>query len=160
MSNRARFQGSAIYLHRSSARVANDLVMFNGTAGGDPHSVKIQDAAPTVVNDAIVRGDSRGASPATVMNNIIGLNGSSSSDGGRRGRGICDFSGGTARILWNDFFQNRVGALLTNGTDFPHVALAERIVGPPRPDAAYDDRDGSRNDMGFTGGPGAPRWLR
>ena len=26
-------------------------------------------------------------------------------------------------------------------------------------DPAFDDRDGTRNDIGFTGGPYAPAWL-
>jgi nitrous oxidase accessory protein NosD len=143
VANRARIAGSAIYLRGSSGRFANNLVMFNGTAGGDPHSIEIEDAAPTIVNNTIVRGDSnglilRGTSPATIMNNVFGQNGSTA-DGDRRGRGICDFSGGSARIHWNLFFQNRVGALLTDGTDFRRIGRADRLIGPPR---LLGNRDG------------------
>jgi hypothetical protein len=152
-------------------------------------------ASPTIINNTIARGDSnglilRGASPAVVMNNVLALNGSRVGDS-RRGRGICDFSGGLAVIHYNLFYKNRVGALLTNGTDFRRIRRAERVIGAPRllgnldgrpefrrrpasaaapddftlgdggirhatnagdPDPAFDDRDGTRNDIGFTGG--------
>jgi parallel beta-helix repeat protein len=203
--NRARMQGSGVYLEASSATLQNNLIVSNGTAGGDPHTIEIQAAAPTIVNNTIVRGDSnglilRGPSPAVVMNNIIAFNGARI-DGDRRGRGICDFSGGLAVIHYNLFYRNRVGALLTNGTDFRRIRRAEREIGLPRlvgnvdgrpefhnrrasttaevraddfilarsgthratdagnPDPAFDDPDGTRNDIGFTGGPLAPAWL-
>ena len=202
--NRARLQGSGVYLEASSARLQNSLIVSNGTAGGDPHTVEIQAAEPTIVNNTIVRGDSnglilRGPSAAVVMNNIIAFNGARI-DGDRRGRGICDFSGGLAVIHYNLFYRNRVGALLTNGTDFRRIRRAQREIGMPRllgnvdgrpefqnrrastaaevdaddftlmtngrratdagnPDPAFDDLDGTRNDIGFTGGPLAPAWL-
>jgi hypothetical protein len=202
VANRARAQGSGVYLEASSAALRNNLIVGNGTAGGDPHSVEIQSAAPSIVNNTIVRGDSnglilRGPSPAVVMNNIIAYNGARIA-GDRRGRGICDFSGGLATIHYNLFYRNRVAALLTNGTDFKRIRRAEREIGAPRllgnvdgrpefarrraadevspadftlavgghratdagnPEPAFDDLDGTRNDIGFTGGPLAPAWL-
>jgi hypothetical protein len=201
VANRARVQGSGVYLEASGASLSNNLIVYNESAGGDPHSVEIQDASPMLVNNTIARGDSngiilRGRSPAVVMNNIIAYNGSR--DGGtRRGRGICDFSGGSATIHYNLFYRNRVAALLTDGEDFGRVARAESVIGLPRllgnvdarpefrpvrrrdgaveegdfalrtlharrardagnPDPAFDDADGTRNDIGFTGGPLAP----
>lgn len=193
--NRAAIRGSGIYLERSSAELYNNLVAYNGSAGGDPHSVQIRDASPALVNNTIVRGDSNGIlvsglSAPLIMNNVIAYNGSIV-DGERRGRGICDFSGGTAVIAWNVFHKNRVAALLTDGRDFHRIRGAQLRVAPPRlegnrdgrpflrrperaladaalagdflprggavdggnPDPRWNDRDGSRNDAGFTGGP-------
>lgn len=207
--NAARMRGSGIYVTRSSAEIRNNVVLYNHAAAlGDPHSIEVVDAAPSIVNNTIVRGDSnaiilRGDSPARVLNNVIAENGSTG-----RGRGICDFSaGGSARIAYNLFWRNRVGALLTGGTDFRRVARAEKLIGAPRlsgnvdgspeltgrqpvagspellrtpladlvaglvpradarrrrardaghPAPEFADRDGSRNDLGFTGGPLAP----
>ncbi len=171
--------------------------------GGEPHSIDINAASPTIVNNTIVRGDSngiiiRGASAPVLMNNIIAVNGSVTATD-RRGRGICDFSsGGTAVIHYNNFSRNRIGALLTNGRDFAFIRGAQRIIGAPRlvgnvdgrpgfvgrvgrsvgeavlahfaldgrghatdagnADLQFDDLDGTRNDIGFTGGPQAPTW--
>lgn len=207
--NAARLRGSGIYVTRSSAEIRNNVVLYNHAAAlGDPHSIEVVDAAPVIVNNTIVRGDSnaiilRGNSPARVTNNVIAENGSRG-----RGRGICDFSaGGGARITYNLFWRNRVGALLTGGTDFRRIARAEKLIGAPRLSGNVDgspeltgrqpvaggpeldrtplaqlvadlvpradarrrraldagdpapelaDRDGSRNDLGFTGGPLAP----
>lgn len=204
--NRARFQGSAIYLRASGADIHNNLIAYNLTAQGDPHSVEIVDSGPRFINNTVVRGDSngliiRGNSPALIMNNIIAYNGLRV-DGDRRGRGICDFStGGSAQIQYNVFRLNNVAALLTSGTDFRRIRTAQRVVAPPRllgnvdgrpgfvrrrparigdldtegfavvdfaldltrrgfaidagnPDPAFNDRNGTRNDAGFTGGPG------
>lgn len=201
VGNRAAERGSGVYLERSQAALYNNLIAYNGhDGGGDPHSVEIQDAAPVVANNTIVRGDSnglivRGLSAPLIVNNIIAYNGSFT-DGAQRGRGICDFSGGRAVIRYNDFSRNRVGALLTDGTDYRVIRRAQAAIAPPRleanrdgsprfaerphrrpplvlapedffpqrgatsrvidrgdPDARYADRDGSRNDIGFTGGP-------
>jgi hypothetical protein len=201
--NRAVLRGSAVALEASNARLVNNLVIFNGSAGGDPHSIDVTAASPMIVNNTIVRGDSngiiiRGASAPVVANNIIAVNGSVTATD-RRGRGICDFSaGGTAVIHYNSFSRNRVGALLTDGRDFAFIRGAQRIIGAPRlignvdgrpgfvgrvgrspreavlanfaldgrgratdagnPDPSFNDRDGTRNDIGFTGGPEAPTW--
>jgi nitrous oxidase accessory protein NosD len=206
MGNSARFQGSAVYIGTGSPQLLNNLIIYNTTALGDPHSVEIVDAAPLLLNNTIARGDSngiilRGSSAALIMNNMIVYNGSVT-DGTRRGRGICDFSGGLARIHYNVFARNRIGALLTNGKDYRRISRADAEIGAPRlehnvngparlagrasrdparasvldfrlrafggvpardagnPDGAYDDLDGSRNDIGVGGGPLAPAWAR
>jgi parallel beta-helix repeat protein len=199
--NHAVTRGSAVSLEASAARLFNNLVIFNTSAGGDPHSIDVAGASPTIVNNTIVRGDSngiiiRGASAPLIMNNVIASNGSVTATD-RRGRGICDFSaGGAAVIHYNVFNRNRVGALLTDGRDFFAIRGAQRRIGPPRlvgnvdgrpgfagrigrnpgdamlaafgldgrgratnagnPDSVFADRDGTRNDAGFTGGPLAP----
>ena len=140
--NRALLQGSGVFLTRSTALLRNNLIVFNGTASGDPHMVEVQDAAPTILNNTIARGDSnglilRGPGATVVENNVIAYNGSSV-DGDRRGRGICDFSGGLARIRYNVFFRNRVAALLTAGTDYRRVARAETEIGAPRLEGNLD----------------------
>lgn len=197
--NRATRAGSGIYLERSGAALYNNLIVYNGSAGGDPHGVEIQDGAPAVINNTIAAGDSngvivRGVAAPLISNNVIAYNGSRV-DGERRGRGICDFSGGRATIAWNVFHKNRVAALLTDGRDFRRIRGAQQSIAPPRldgnrdgrpfarrprrslaeatlpadflptgrgrataidagnPDPAWNDRDGSRNDAGFTGGP-------
>ena len=40
----------------------------------------------------------------------------------------------------------------------PDVAGGGNAIDTGDPDFAYDDLDGSRNDLGFTGGPEAPTW--
>jgi hypothetical protein len=136
VANRARFQGSGVYVIAGSPQLLNNLIIYNGTVQNDPHGVEIVDAAPVLLNNTIARGDSngiilRGASAAVIMNNMIVRNGSVTA-GSRRGRGICDFSGGRARIQYNLFARNRVGALLTNGKDYRSIARAEAEIGPPR----------------------------
>jgi hypothetical protein len=205
--NRARFQGSGVYIEGGSPLLVNNLIVYNSSAQNDPHSIEIVNAAPMLVNNTIARSDSngiilRGASAAVIMNNMIVYNGSSTS-AGRRGRGICDFSGGMARIHFNLFARNRIAALLTNGQDYRTVARADSEIGTPRllgnvdgpaafagrisrdgarvdiadfrlrgsrsrvpardagnPENAFNDVDGSRNDMGVGGGPLAPPWAR
>jgi hypothetical protein len=197
VANRALSQGSGVYIRASEAQLYNNLVALNRSAGGDPHSIEIQDAAPRLINNTIVRGDSngiilRGVSPAVIMNNIIAFNGSRSA-AGRRGRGICDFSGGTATIHYNVFSRNVIAAVLTDGADYRRVRDVQNATGSPRFEGNLDglpgfrrtrptqsgtvrvedfalrrnaravdagvllpefyDLDGTRNDVGFTGGP-------
>lgn len=197
--NRASARGSGVYIEASSAALYNNLIIYNGADGGDPHGVEIVDASPRIINNTIARGDSngiltRGATAALILNNVIAYNGGVT-DRERRGRGICDFSPDTTVIAYNVFYRNRIGALLTDGTDFRRIRGAQLVIAPPRlegnydgrpfarrprtdigaavipddflpgtfgraaavdaghPDPAYDDRDGTRNDAGFTGGP-------
>jgi hypothetical protein len=196
-NNQARMQGSGIFVQASSAILSNNLIVYNRTGHGDPHSVEVTDAAPQIINNTIVRGDSNGIilhgnSPALVMNNILALNG---------GRGICDFStDGSAAIHYNLFFRNRKGALLVKGRNFHSIGRAEQQIGLPRlegnrdglpefmvplpartpgargvtveaftlstthpgaalhagnPDPVFNNLDGTRNRLGFTGGPDA-----
>jgi hypothetical protein len=132
IANRAVDRGSGIYVERSSAVIRNNLVIYNANAGGDPHAIEVVDAAPTVVNNTVVRNDSngiilRGDSAALVQGNLLAWNGSKG-----RGRGICDFSGGRGEIRYNLFFRNRRSALLTDGTDFRRIAKAGKRIGAPR----------------------------
>lgn len=197
--NRASAAGSGIWIgDGSSARLYNNLLAYNATSGGDPHGLQISASAPVVVNNTIVRGDSNGLhvsgfSPATVRNTIFARNGSPG-----RGRGICDFSNGTAQIFFNDFSRNRIGAFLRNSRDWRFArtiqrerpddpSLGDNVDGRPAfaarsrraaanavptdyllaapdgtrhlavdagdPSPACNDLDGTRNDIGFTGGP-------
>lgn len=146
--NRAAIAGSGVYLERSGAELYNNLIVYNASAGGDPHAVEIQTASPTIVNNTIARGDSnglivRGVSSPLIMNNVIAYNGSIV-DGERRGRGICDFSGGRARIVWNVFHKNRVAALLTDGRDFRRIRGAQQSIEPPRLEGNRDGRPFAR----------------
>ena len=151
--NRAAARGSAVALETSAARLFNNLVIFNTSAGGDPHSIDVTGASPTIVNNTIVRGDSngiivRGASAPLIMNNIIASNGSVTATD-RRGRGICDFSaGGAAVVHYNVFNRNRVGALLTDGRDFFAIRGAQRRIGPPRLVGNVDGRPGFAGRIG------------
>lgn len=134
--NRAVSRGSGIHLERSDARVANTLVVGNGSAGLDPHSIQIAGGAPVVENNTIVRGDSNGIlvagpSAATIRNNVIAANGSRV-DGEVRGRGICDFATGTV-IQFNVFHRNRRAALLTTGgVDYRRIRTAQHALDLPR----------------------------
>lgn len=195
--NRASGQGSGVAIRGRDGAVptphlANNLLAYNTNLHGvgDPHTIQVTNAAPVIVNNTIVEGDSNGillagdaSAASVVMNNVIALNGTA---GERRGRGICDFSGG-AIIRYNAFFRNTVAALLTRGGQFRRIRTAERAFGDPNlahntdrsprfvdarrgdfrlrpdsnarhggnPDAAFANRDGSRNTMGHTGGPQA-----
>jgi hypothetical protein len=145
VENRAVTQGSGIYVERSAARLYNNLLASNTSAGGDPHSLQIVDASPLVVNNTITRGDSngilvRGASFPTIVSNILADNGSRPTGDDARGRGICDFGPATV-IQWNVFHRNRRAALLTSdGTDYRRVRTAERAIADPR---IANNRDGS-----------------
>ena len=113
------------------------------------------------------------------MNNIIAFNGTT--NGFRRGRGICDFSSADVSINYNMFFDNEISALLKNGRDYRRIRNAEpsdnvisdnadrnprfrrvrrgsllarsRARNRGNIDPQFNDRDGTRNDIGFTGGP-------
>ena len=144
--NLASARGSGVYLEASNARLYNNLIVHNGRAGtGDPHGVEILNASPWLVNNTIAYGDSngiiiRGRSVPLVMNNVIARNGSEV-NGSLRGRGICDFSiGGTAMIHYNVFHRNLVGALLTGGTDYLRIRVAQNSVPPPR---LFENKDGA-----------------
>jgi hypothetical protein len=126
--NRAGGSGSGMHLEDSSAWVWNNAVVWNRSASGDPHNMQVVRGAPLIVNNTIVRGDSNGllisgASGALVLNNILAFN---------IGRGICDFSGGTASIHYNVFFRNRKAALLTGGVNWDRIESAQAEIGAPR----------------------------
>lgn len=141
--NAAVLAGSGIWLSQSSALVANNLLVGNHTAGGDPHTLQILNGAPRIVNNTITEGDSNGilvsGAAALIANNIIAHNGSRTPDGAR-GRGICDFSGGASQIRYNLFFRNVVAALLAGGEDWRRVERAQRELGYP---SLVDNQDGS-----------------
>ena len=134
--NRASGQGSGLAVRGTGGQpptphVMNNLFSYNTNLNGvgDPHTIQVIDAAPVIVNNTIVEGDSNGillsgalSAATVVMNNVIALNGTA---GEGRGRGICDFSGG-AVILYNTFFRNTVAALLTRGGQFRRIRSAER----------------------------------
>jgi hypothetical protein len=96
----------------------------------------VDGGAPTIVNNTIALSDSNGiflasGAAAVVMNNIISRNGSRGARGeGRRGRGICNFTAGSA-ITYNVFHRNRKAALLQGGRDFRRIRAAQRSLGGP-----------------------------
>ncbi len=143
--NQASQQGSGIYIEGNSpARLYNNLIIYNRHNGGDPHGVQIVGASPIFVNNTIARSDSNGmlisgAAFPIIMNNIIALNGSSVL-GDVRGRGICDFSNDQAFIAYNDFFSNRIAALLRNGQDWRRVRTLQQESGDPN---IIENLDGS-----------------
>jgi hypothetical protein len=138
--NRASGQGSGIAIRGTvspppSPSIMNNLLSYNTNlnGSGDPHTIQVISAAPLILNNTIVEGDSNGillagnSATAVIMNNVIALNGT---PGQGRGRGICDFSG--AVIQYNTFFRNVVAALLTRtGTNYRRVRAAERLIGDP-----------------------------
>jgi hypothetical protein len=189
--NAARNRGSGLLVDNSGAAILNNLISYNHTAYGDPHSIDVSGGTPAIINNTIVFGDSnaiilRGPTNAIIMNNAIALNGAIILSA-VRGRGICDFSTASPLIMYNLFYRNLPGAILSNTfTDYRRIARAQRILDPARvafnvdgtprtfrdhrrgdftlgdrsrardagnPDALFYDLDGSRNDVGFTGGP-------
>jgi hypothetical protein len=150
--NRAGLRGSGIYIEAGSPLIYNNLLSYNAADGGDPHSLQMRDASPWVVNNTIVRGDSNGvliagASAPIVANNIIAFNGSAAG-ASRRGRGICDFSGGAAVIRHNIFHRNRIAALLRDGRDWRQIRQFQR---------RSDDPNVTDNTDGYPGFVGPPR---
>jgi nitrous oxidase accessory protein NosD len=141
--NLAGGSGSGIHLEDSSAWVWNNAVVWNRSAGGDPHNLQVVRGAPVIVNNTVVRGDSNGilvsgASGALILNNIIAFN---------AGRGICDFSPGTASIHYNVFFRNRKAALLTGGVNWDRIESAQAAIGLPRLLGNRDVRPGFDPDI-------------
>ena len=133
--NRAASRGSGIYVSGNSvARIYNNLVAYNRTTSGDPHGIQVSGADPVIVNNTVVRTDSNGlfvssGGAALIMNNVIGFNGSLTG-GSLRGRGICDFSGGATTIAYNDFYKNRIAALLRGGRDWKRIETYQRREEP------------------------------
>ncbi len=140
--NRASGQGSGIAVRGTSGApaaplIANNLLSFNTNRDGigDPHTIQVVNATPVILNNTIVEGDSNGillsgnaSAPTVIMNNVIALNGTARE---RRGRGVCDFSGG-AVIQYNVFHRNTVAALLTRtGRNYRRVRAAERAIADP-----------------------------
>jgi hypothetical protein len=150
--NRAALRGSGIHVEGGAPRIYNNLLTYNVNDGGDPHSLQMRDASPWVINNTIARGDSNailiaGTSAPVIANNIIAFNGSKVG-AGRRGRGICDFSGGAAVVRRNNFYRNRIAALLRDGRDWRLVRQFERRS----PDANVTD-----NSDGYPGFVNPPR---
>jgi parallel beta-helix repeat protein len=158
--NRGSSSGSGIHVAGGSqARLFNNLVSFNTRKSGDPHAIQIVGSSPAVVNNTIVRNDSNGilisgASSPVILNNVIARNGSVVG-GAPRGRGICDFSGGQAEILFNDFHRNRVSALLRGGKDWRRVTALQNAIDDPKVSGNVDGRPGFPR-----AGPKSPAQVR
>ncbi len=205
--NQADGSGAGIYVRGSGSRplIRNNVFAYNldprPQATSDAHQVFVDGGSSAVIlNNTLVRGNgnaiflSGSSRSATVMNNLLVMNGSRLPGGGVTGRGICDFSG-SARIQNNLFFRNSRSAVLTGDfEDYRLVTDAEVVVGESRFRDNQDgdpgfrrragravpaelnvenlilrgrspaknagkatrrlrDRDGSRNDVGHTGGP-------
>ena len=157
--NRATQQGSGIWVGGGSeALIYNNVVHRAQRRGpGDPHGIEIVNAAPEVVNNTILRGDSnglilRGASAALIQGNVFARNGSRV---GRRlrGRGICDFSGGAAVIRHNLFHRNRRSAILRGGRDWGRIEKLESTAPDPN---VLGNVDGNPRFRGRS----PSRWLR
>ncbi len=149
----ATWNGAAPYLHNN--------VIVNNTYNGISISSK-----PTVINNTIATNnagiyDSGGYRPP-IMNNIITGNTSrgigcvnasvptdiSYNDVWNNGQDYYNCSPGTGDISADpDYVNEPVG-------DY-HLQPGSPCIDAGNPAAAYDDPDGSRNDMGAYGGPGA-----
>ncbi len=145
--NRADSRGSGIMVRGAGAapRLYNNVVSYNTRNGsGDPHGIQVSGGAPLIVNNTIVRGDSNGillsgGTEAVVLNNVIAWNGAKVGKE-QRGRGICDFSGGSSVLRNNVFHANRVAAILRGGKDWSKIRKFEK----KNPDAdVVDNVDGN-----------------
>ncbi len=149
----ATWNGAAPYLHNN--------VIINNTYNGISISSK-----PTVINNTIATNntgiyDSGGYRPP-IMNNIITGNTSrgigcinasvptdiSYNDVWNNGQNYYNCSPGTGDISADPLYVNEPGG------DY-HLQLGSPCIDAGNPSAAYDDPDGTRNDMGAYGGPGA-----
>jgi parallel beta-helix repeat protein len=147
--------------------ITNCLVYDNGTSG--IHCEKQSD--PTMVNNTIFGNDYSGVycfwnSSPVIMNSIITNNGRPGIE--------CQFSS-LPVISYNDVWNNNLADTLTinygdcepgegdisadpqfvnsEAGDF-HLSTGSPCIDAGNPDAAYNDSDGTRNDMGAFGGPG------
>jgi len=144
--NEASQGGSGIAVRGATAapRIYNNVLAHNTHSAGDPHSLEVDGAAPLVVNNTIVRGDSngvilRGSAGAVLRGNVIARNGSRV--GGKlRGRGICDFSGESAVIVHNVFHRNRIAAFLRGGKDWKKAERFQKRE--PDDTQVFGNRDG------------------
>jgi len=136
LDNTALNAGSGIYIvgAESEPLIANNLIVYNRTSGGDPHAIQTDGSSPTILNNTVAANDSNGVFLAggglpVVMNNVLARNGSrGNASVARRGRGICNFNTGSV-IRHNLFHRNAKSALLQSGSDFRRIRRAQRVFG-------------------------------
>ena len=148
-------------------QIRNNLIVENQAAGYGGGISVVNGGAPDFINNTLV-GNTAGifgggihglASNFTVMNNIVANN-----------IKFGMFSDGSTLInSYNDVYGNSLGSYygmsagtgsISSNPSFSSTATYELGAGSPckdagNPDPAYDDKDGSQNDMGAYGGPGA-----
>lgn len=153
--NTAASRGAGVFVtgRRADPLIRNCVFAYNRDRSPmvtDAHQLFVDDdSSARIVNNTIVRGNGNGIllqpsrRASLVINNVIAWNGSRLRDGTVIGRGICDFSG-SARIRFNVFFANDLGALLTTAgggfTDFPRIADAQAALRATR---VRGNRDGN-----------------
>jgi parallel beta-helix repeat protein len=158
--------GSGIWLHEaSSAKIANNIIE---DSGDDGIGIWIRNSSDIAVINNTINTNGKGlneeGSSAIVMNNIItgndafGIHISSSStlsynDIWGNATNYHDTSPGDNDISADPLFVDE------SSGDY-HLSMGSPCIDAGNPDPEYDDLDGSRNDMGAYGGPGADStWI-
>ena len=164
-----------IHIQDSSPEIYNNVITGNSAAwgGGIRCECAVLAGHPEIVNNTVTGNSAEQGggifigwdAHVTVMNNIIAMN---SGDGG-----IWRGPNGYPDISYNDVYDNEgedyvdcsagVGAISVNPLFISDLNLHLQEGSPCRdagnPHADYNDRDGSRNDLGATGGPHFDRDL-
>ncbi len=171
--NRAELQGSGIYVDGDATPfIYNNLIIYNTNDGsGDPHAVEIVGASPWVVNNTVVRSDSNGV----ISRGICDFSNGQASihyNGFHRNTVAAILRDGRdwkkirhlqsrrpdplveRNIDGNPNFAARppANADAASYSDF-ELAGAGKALNRGDPAMECTDLDGTRNDLGFTGGP-------
>ena len=157
---------SLVYAQGGSLRAYNNLI---GVAGAALFGIRCRSNIADIVNNTIyVSGNTasgkgiyitEGIVPATVRSDIVYV-----FAGG--GTGFCiETSGQVANVSYCDLFILGAGSPYVQGplancifsepgwiADYS-LNLVSPCINAGPPEAIYNDRDGTRNDMGYTGGP-------
>ncbi len=132
------YYGGGIYFgdayDPSNAKIINNTISNNNSQyGGGIYS---EDSYPIIMN-TIIWGDSANSGPEIYY------------DGGTVTVDYCDVLGG-----WTGLGNIDTDPLFADSLF--HLNIGSPCKNAGNPDSAYNDPDGSRNDMGAYGGPGAP----
>jgi parallel beta-helix repeat protein len=162
--NEAQY-GGGIFCFESNPEISNNIISGNRAIdyGG---AIFCDGSVPEISNCTIVRNSSQscgalyftGSSAARILNTIFWQNDddlildfSSTADVSYSNISDSRFSGQNGNISSDPLFMNLEAGDYRLNPDSPCVDTGN-------PSSEYDDPDGSRNDMGAFGGPGAAAW--
>ncbi len=153
--------GAAVVVNTDCAAALYNCVLFRANSGVQLNP----NTSLTCINNTFFENTTgmrlmEGANAAPMRNNIFAYNGT----------GVLAESGATAASAYNDFFRNTSSVLgvQPDATDLVkeplfvdmdatppnlHLRQVSKLHDAGDPDPQYNDKDGSRNDVGADGGP-------
>ncbi len=149
--------GGIVCLDGCTAEIRNNTILGNlgSSYNPRPNGIYAERATPTIVNN-IITGNHTGyapyqCTPAESYNDIWG---------NRRDYGY-DASGGTGTIAADPLFAYTTHNANTQGNDGDYrLAAGSPCRDAGHPDAAYNDADGTRADIGAFDGDGGHAWSQ